>query len=266
MYKAVFLDLDGTLLDDDKNISIENKMAIKKAKDNGAIVCICSGRQQDFVKDLKEEAGASRYIICSNGTQIFDCDSGEEIFAMTVEEELTSDLYEIAKAKDYVIKLDTRYGKFINSDKFYFPTEMLIGEDYERFLSENKVLQITIATNTEEEVDEIIRYLIGLKRTDIKIYNKYKSATKEGREFWGMNVINSNASKGNAINGLCKFLKIDVNEAIAMGDDLNDVSMMEAVGMGVAMGNACDAVKRSAKEVTKTNNENGVAETLNNKF
>ena len=77
---------------------------------------------------------------------------------------------------------------------------MLIEEDHEKFLAENKVLQITIATDTEAEVDEIIKYLTGLRRTDIKIYNKYKSATKEGREFWGMNVINSNASKGNAIN------------------------------------------------------------------
>ncbi len=266
MYKAVFLDLDGTLLDDDKNISKENREAIENASKKGAMVCLCSGRQQDFVKVLKEQAGASRYIICSNGTQIYDCDSGEEIFSMTVEEELTSDLYEIAKAKDYVIKLDTKYGKFINSDKYYFPTEMLIEEDHEKFLAENKVLQITIATDTEAEVDEIIKYLTGLRRTDIKIYNKYKSATKEGREFWGMNVINSNASKGNAINGLCKYLKIDVNDVIAMGDDLNDISMMQAVGMGVAMGNACKEVKEHAKEITKTNNENGVAETLNSKF
>lgn len=266
MYKAVFLDLDGTLFDDNKKISNENKLAIQKAKENGAIVCICSGRQQNFVKVIREETGASRYIICSNGTQIYDCETGEEIFAMTIEEEIILDLFAIAEAKDYVIKLDTKYGKFINSDKYFFPTEMVIKEDYEKFLSENKVLQVTIATDTEEQLDEVIRYITGLNRIDIKVYNKYFGITKEGREFWAMNIINSHASKGNAITGLCKYLKIDVNEVIAMGDDINDVSMMQAVGMGIAMGNACNEVKLYAKEVTKTNNENGVAKAINEKF
>ena len=73
-----------------------------------------------------------------------------------------------------------------------------------------------------------------------------------------MNVINSNASKGNAINGLCKYLKIEVNDVIAMGDDLNDISMMQAVGMGVAMGNAIDKLKEVATFVTKPNYENGI--------
>lgn len=266
MYKAVFLDLDGTLLDDEKNISMENRKAIEKAKEKGAVVCLCSGRQQDFVKDLRIEAGASRYIICSNGAQIYDCDSGEEIFAMTVDEELTEDLFEIAKARGYVIKIDTKYGKFINSDKFYFPTEILIEEDSEKFLKENKALQITIDADKEEEIDELIKYLTGLRRSDFVIYNKYFARTKEGKPFWALNVLNSSASKGNAIHGLCKYLKIDTEDVIAMGDDINDISMLKAVGMGVAMGNATDEVKVNAKEVTKTNNENGVAETLNSKF
>ena len=61
MYKAVFLDLDGTLLDEEKNISEENKNAIKYAQSKGAYVCICSGRQFDIAKGFKEKAGADRY-------------------------------------------------------------------------------------------------------------------------------------------------------------------------------------------------------------
>ena len=81
-----------------------------------------------------------------------------------------------------------------------------------------------------------------------------------------INIINKNTSKGNAINGLCKYLKLNINDVIACGDDLNDISMIQTVGLGVAMGNAVPIVKEYAKEVTKTNIENGVAEVLFNKF
>lgn len=74
MYKAVFLDLDGTLLDDKSNISEENKKAIKYVQSKGGLVCICSGRQLYKVNEFKELAGADRYLIYANGASIYDCE------------------------------------------------------------------------------------------------------------------------------------------------------------------------------------------------
>ena len=72
MYKAVFLDLDGTLLDNEKKISKENIEAIDKARKKGAIVSICSGRQIDVTSGFKDMAHADSIMICSNGAIIYD--------------------------------------------------------------------------------------------------------------------------------------------------------------------------------------------------
>ena len=66
--------------------------------------------------------------------------------------------------------------------------------------------------------------------------------------------------------GLCKFLKINLDEVIAIGDGINDISMLKTVGLGVAMENADIILKEYAKEITLTNNNNGVAHILKNKF
>lgn len=265
MYKAVFLDLDGTLLDENKKISQENKEAIKYAKEKGAQVILCSGRQKSMIKDYKEEINASDYIICCNGAEIYNCAQKESLFMSVLSEDLAYNLYEFSEKNNFLVRYDTQYGRFINNMNYFIQKEVELEKDIKKFISENNILQITIGTETENEIDEVIKYIESLNRNDIKIENKYIAKTKNFK-IWAINIININASKGNAINGLCKYLKIDVKDVIAMGDDLNDISMMKIVGHGVAMGNALPLVKEYAKEVTLSNEENGVAKILKSKF
>lgn len=263
MYKAIFLDLDGTLLDDEKNISEENKKAIEYAENKGAIVCLCSGRQKEVVKKFKNMAQIkSKYIISSNGTEIYDCEENDVLFLSQLEKDLCKTIYEIAETNDYLIRIDTKYGRYITDLKYSYFNEIELNEDIDKFLNENEITQVTIGVQGEKNIDKIIEYIKSLNRTDIKIENRFPTIAG-GKEFWAINIINKNASKGNAIYGLCKYLKISPQDVIAMGDDLNDISMFKTVGLGVAMGNALPEVKEFAKEVTKTNNENGVAEIIN---
>lgn len=265
MYKAVFLDLDGTLLDDNKRISEENKEAIKYAKEKGTQIIICSGRQQNTIKEYRNEIDASNYIICCNGAEIYDCNTKQDLFTANIPDDLIYKLYNYANERNYLARFDTKYGRYINNMNYFISKEIYLDEDVDKFINENKILQFTVGTETEEQIDKTIEYIKSLNRSDIKIENRYKAIAGECK-FWAINIINSNASKGNAISGLCKYLKIDVNDVIGMGDDYNDISMMDAVGCGIAMGNAMKLVKEHAKEVTVTNNENGVAKILKSKF
>ena len=77
-------------------------------------------------------------------------------------------------------------------------------------------------------------------------------------------VADVNTSKGNAVKMVCKALNIDLKDTISIGDDYNDVSMFEVTGASIAMGNANEEVKKKAKYVTLTNNEEGVALVLEN--
>lgn len=267
MYKAVFLDLDGTLLTDDKQVSEENKKAIKYAQGKGGIVCICSGRQKDAVKAYKELAGCDRYMICSNGTQIYDCDNEEELFSCSLDQDVCNILTKLVVENDFYIRIETSYCRYVNSKDYFIKYEVILEDNKELFklIEDNKILQITIGTKTEEDIKKVVKYIENLNRNDIKIENVF-APDKHASDAWSANIINTNASKGNAIHGLCKYLKIDINDVIAIGDDNNDISMIKNVGLGVAMGNASEDVKTCAKEITKTNMENGVAEILNSKF
>lgn len=265
MYKAIFLDLDGTLLDDDKNVSEENKTAINMAENKGISVCLCSGRQKEFVKEIKKKAGInSQYLISSNGCEIYDFKNNEVLFTANLEKDFSKDVYNYCKSKEHLIRMDTVYGRYINNMEYEYSGEIELSENIEKFLSENNVIQITVCTKTEKEIDEAINYIKALG-DDVKIENRYQTGNGVWT-LWAINLINKNASKGNAIYGLCKYLKIDIKDVIAMGDDLNDISMIKEAGLGVAMGNALPEVKQIANEITKTNNENGVAEIINSKI
>ena len=184
----------------------------------------------------------------------------EELFTCEIDKEFALNLYNFASEKNYLIRIDTPYGRYINDKKYFLVNEIELYENPKEFLYQNKILQLTIGMKSKKELEEIIEKLE--KNPYIKIENKY-SINFKGEQLWLINIINVSSSKGNAIYGLCKYLKINVEEAVAFGDDLNDISMMKTVGMGVAMGNAVLEVKELAKEIIGDNNRPSIAEFIN---
>lgn len=260
MYKAIFLDLDGTLLDDDKNISSENIDAIKYAINKGAYVIITSGRPINASKKFWEKAQASRYIIFSNGAGIYDTENKECISTITIEKEICLEMYNYAIKKGVCVRLDTIYGRFITDMNYATSTDYELKEDINKFLDDNLIIQMSFIYENKEKIYELVECINKNPRRELKVEDVF--ITGPNGEFFATCAINPSASKGNAVNGLCKFLKIDKEDAIAMGDGLNDISMLSTVGLGVAMGNATSEVKLAAKEITCTNNENGVAKII----
>lgn len=265
MYKAVFLDLDDTLLDNEKNISEENKKAIKYVKEKGGLVCIASGRSIEATKKYKNLAEASRYIIYSNGAGIFDCDANEKLFSADIEKEICLALYKYSVENNIGIRIDTPYGRFISHEKYALKLDIVFNpEEGEKIIIDNDVLQISFLSEEEEKRSNAIEFVNKNIPKTVKLENIFKTGYKE--EFFAINLVNTNVSKGNAINGLCKFLKINIEDVIAIGDGINDISMIKSVGLGVAMENAEPKLKEVADEITSTNLENGVAKILREKF
>ena len=132
-------------------------------------------------------------------------------------------------------------------------------ENIDKFLQENNVVQIAICHENLEKIEELKKYINGFE--NIAVINQF---------IWNVNnkvmnsihITNKNVSKGNAMIGMCEFLKIDLKDVIAIGDKGNDVSMIQAAGMGVAMQNATDDVKSVADFITNSNEEDGVAKVL----
>lgn len=259
MKKIVFFDLDGTLLTSKKEILQENVEAIKRARENGIEVCICSGRPQSAVRKYQEDVGAGRYIICANGAEIYDTEEEEQLFSAPLEEDFCVNLFEFATENNLFMRIDTKYGRYVNIEEYKILNDIYFEEDYKKFFKENKILQMSIGARDSKMINKIIESL--KTNPNIAFANRFMSGMLPV-QLDILNIVNSCVSKGNAILGLCKYLKIAPKDAIGFGDDNNDISMLKSVGYGVAMGNAFDSVKELAKEVITTNDEPGIAEFL----
>lgn len=260
MYKIIFFDLDGTLLDEKKEVLEESKMAIEKVKKSGVEVVLCSGRQKNAVERYKRIADTGRYIISTNGAEIYDFEAKKVILEIGMAKNASKWLCEIALRNKYLLRVDTKIARYINNLKYRINDEILLEEDLEKFIDNNQILQISIGTKEEKEIDQIIKKLKGMLA--VKIINKYY-VTFNGISLWIINVANEKVSKGNAVLYLCQYLNINSKEAMAFGDGKNDISMLKAVGCGIAMGNASTEVKKVAREVIGINEDASIAKALN---
>lgn len=260
MKKIVFFDLDRTLLNSELEVLEENKKAIKRALENDIEVVVCSGRQQLQARYYQEKAGAGRYVIDANGAEIYDTLEEEQLFKCPLEENFCKELYNYIIKNGLFFRIDTKYARYFNEEHNRILNEVLFDEEPDKFFNENDILQISVGSVDSEKIDKAIEYLKNFP--DVKVECRYIARITADR-LDIINILNKNASKGNAISGLCKYLKIDPKDAVCFGDDYNDISMFEAVGHPVAMGNACDELKNMAKEVTSDNNKPGIAEVLN---
>lgn len=260
MYKAIFSDIDGTLVNSNKLVSDETKLAIQKAKENGIEFIICSGRYYVSAKRFYQECNSSRYMICTNGAEIYDCQTNEVLYSSNMEYETCLNLYELALQNDLVIKFDCKYGRFVSNSNNLLHPEIKLTEEITKFLSENNITQVSFGAKSEEDLQKIKEKIELIK--DIKVSNEFIWLAN-GTKYYTVNCNNKNVSKANAMMGLCKFLKIDINDVIAIGDGVNDIEMIKTAGLGIAMENARNIrVKEAADHITISNEESGVAKVI----
>lgn len=205
MYKAVFLDLDGTLLDDEKNISKENIEAINYAISKGNFVYLCSGRPIDAIKKYWKKVNASRYIIYSNGAGIYDIQSNETIFSSNIDKNICLNIYNLALQNQLCVRLDTPYSRFITNKKFGLSTDIVITESIEDFMKNNDVLQISLIDNTSKNIEKFINYINNINFYSVQIEDIF--ITGKNNNFYALNIINKSASKGNAISRIMQIFE-----------------------------------------------------------
>lgn len=260
MYKAIFIDIDGTLRDDNQCISDRTKLAIKAITSKGILVVVCSGRPRKYTEDISKECFASKYIITSNGANIYNYEEKKDIYVNKMNIDACIELYKIAQDANVRFIMNVGDNRVVNKIKKLDGSEEELKGNILDFLKNNEVVQCTIADTDFEKIANLKPKIENIK--NVKIKNQHKSLTsknipKEGTIYY--DVANVDVSKGNAIDIFCKKLNINLKDTIAIGDGYNDISMFNIVGHGVAMGNAKEEIKKSADEVILSNNEDGVA-------
>lgn len=264
MYKAVFIDIDGTLKNDKGQITDRTKEAIKNATSKGIYVVICSGRPIHSTIEVSKESNASNYIICSNGAHIYDYKQEKTLYCNKMNDENCLRLYEIANKYDTKFVLNTENGRYVNKNEIDEDDD-LIDKPIAEFLKEHDVSQCIFISPKWETIKEIKEIEIP-KFKDVEIKNQSKCLTNPEEKPWPItycDIANLDSSKGNGIKKFCEIMNIDLKDTMAFGDDYNDVPMFETVGHAVVMGNANDYIKKNyADEIAEDNNLDGVAKVL----
>ena len=267
-YKIISSDLDGTLLNDEMCVSEENRLAIKQYTDMGGVFVPNSGRSLGEMSDEVKNLPGVRFVICSDGADIYDKDTDTHIsLAMTREE--TDRVLAILSDYEVFPTVHYRGNSYLDADRYDRATMDYnnVNEYFRIHFEKTTIPQNNFAAFCRE-TDEVEMICAFFHR-----YEDLEEAAARLREAglavaasasYNIEVFSTRAGKGNALLRLAEHLGVAREETIAMGDSINDLSMIEAAGLGLAMANAKEAVKEVADAIACRNTEHIVPYLLRN--
>ncbi|CAM2076108.1 MAG: Hydrolase, Cof family [uncultured Clostridium sp.] len=280
MIKLIASDMDGTLLNDDHMISEENLKAIRKAQEMGRHFTIVTGRDYGAVKSYLEECDLKCECILSNGAEYRDV-NGNVIESVYMNKESVKIAFDILNEAGLYIQLMTNKGSYITNKesdkkaifdrfKLFNPkmTEEEVKKFIEKFHKERGMKEIDNIYEILESNVEILKIVTFDK--DEKLIARLKDKLRESTSDLAVASTFSNdieisdieAQKGLILAKTIKKMGIDKSEVIVLGDSFNDYSMFTEFENSYAMENAIPEIKKIAKYITDTNNNDGVAKAI----
>ena len=267
--KLVALDLDGTLFDNSSRISKRNLTAIRSITDKGIHVVISTGRPFEGIPFDQIKGTGINYAITANGSGIYEISTGKCLYENAMDEELVTPIL------NFLLTRDIHMDAFIGG-KGYTPIQCV--ETAQKLTVPSSIKNYIITTRTR--LDNILQFIhenqLKVQKMTLKFYpaadgtlidretvRKFlvsnPSITTVCGGYNNLEFSRADANKGVGLRKLAEILGVNPDATMAIGDTENDLAIIEAAGIGVAMGNATDAVKARADYVTTTNTKDGVA-------
>ncbi|WP_442599331.1 Cof-type HAD-IIB family hydrolase [Neobacillus sp. D3-1R] len=246
MKKIVFFDIDGTLLDHDKNLPLSTKKALALLKENGVFVAIATGRAPFMFENLREELDIDSFVSFNGQYVVFE---NKVIYKNPLDKNEIHQLSENSKKmghplifmNEHTMKSSVDHHKFIEDSmgslKFPHP------EKDELFYQKHEIFQSLLFCEESEEH----LYTSDYSRFHFIRWHPYS-----------VDVLPAGGSKAEGIKRMVETLGFDIKDVYAFGDGLNDIEMLRAVGTGVAMGNAVGEAKSQANLITRDVSEEGI--------
>ncbi|MGN0156244.1 MAG: Cof-type HAD-IIB family hydrolase [Lachnospiraceae bacterium] len=260
--KMLVLDIDGTLTNSRKEITEETKKAIKSIQERGHKVMLASGRPTPGMRRYEEELELEKYggyLLSFNGGRIINCRTGEIVYQKMFPSVLIPKLYHFAKQND--CGLITYYG-----DKIILGTRM---DDYVALESRINGMKVQTVDDFLSFVDfDVNKMLMTAPPDKAEEYEKQLSQ-KYGdiisvyrSEPFFIELMPKGVDKATSIDRMLSTVGMTRENTICCGDGFNDMTMIEYAGVGVAMANAQEKVKEKADYITKSNDEDGIVQVI----
>ena len=264
-YRIIALDLDGTLLNTDKELTARSLAALEKAAAAGIEIVPTTGRFYKGMPEAVKQLPFIRYIIAMNGAEVRDLKSGELIYAaempwqqsIEIMREFDSlpfiyDCYMNSEgwmSEDFIEQVDSvidslHFRALVHRTRNSVP-------DLKEFLAQRAqdVQKISCFTRNEALRLEMLENLAA----------RYENIIVSSSVDQNIEINHIKANKGEALRALARHLSIDMTATMSFGDGLNDLSMLRDAGLGIAMANACPEAKKCADTLTASCDEDGVA-------
>ena len=268
--RMLFMDLDGTLLNDAKQITDGNRAALELALQRGHSAIITTGRPLKSAMEQARMLGMDRpgcYLIAYNGAVVYDWTQRKQIFARSLPYDVVHRVFDLTRERgEHVQTYDTwdvlveercddaavrRYCQLICMEF------RLIG-DVRADLKEQPVKCLVINYERKDGLEKIQTWIRQNMSEEVDCFfscDQYLEVVPKGM------------NKGEAVKMLCQMMGVDIADAVSVGDAANDLTMIEAAGIGVAMANATEEVKAVADYITtRDNNHDGIAEVVERFF
>ncbi|MCI8466051.1 MAG: HAD family phosphatase [Lachnospiraceae bacterium] len=264
--KMIAMDLDGTLLTTDKKLESRTRQALFQAAERGILIVPATGRSLTGLAPEVRALPFIRYVITGNGAAVWDLERQELVVRRAFSTEKALELW------DFISGYHTMQDACVDGRARMEPEYY---DRVEEFMQDEPRCLLIRSTRTPTKG---LRELVADEKTVVEKFNLFfredreeqrQQAREDLRRLGGLSVTSSlgnnleinhiDATKGKGILALASYLGVSMGQVMAFGDGENDISMLQAAGMGVAMGNAPEEVKAAANLVTLDNDEEGVA-------
>lgn len=246
MYKLVVSNFYGTLIDHNESIPISTMLEIDRIRKAGVLFCIATSQILKTVLDYNRSFPFLDYIIALNGAYIYDVNHEKVIYKKVLKPSMIKKIYSL-----------------FSSFPIYFCTDSkrILVDDFSSIYQNEKqnIYKIEIHVTKKKEGEEILR---KLKEVELDICSYLQSY--ENHFF--IEIFSQDIDKFLGVEKICKLGRFSLDSVVAIGSSSTDVKMIGKVGYGVAVDNACAAVKKKAKEITSSNDCKGIEKIIRKYF
>lgn len=258
MFKLVALDIDGTLLDNNHELSSKVEETLTRVKEKGIRIILASGRDFPAIKPFLYKLETEDLSICMNGCKVYDY-SGKLIFDESIDKKTSEEIIKLCEEKEIYIILFMNENIYVEKSFNYM--------DYENYTG--KGIEVgKISKFINNKADNIYKILLVGEHERLLEIKKILKLEYKGKvnaifslpQF--LEIFSNRIDKGLMLKKIANLHNISPEKVLSIGDWDNDISMIEFAGLGVAMGNGSSKLKEKADFITKTNEEHGVAYAL----